>query len=318
MERESKRYLSFPCLAHKNELSVSLSTGWMKETQCRSPGEGCNHTTDGRMLGPCRATWNTSPWWQTCPVNSVWVWTFNLLSYLDVGSLLAQNASFTLIRVSAYRMNFMASVSSSLKKSYYPSLWASQVAHQERIFLPMQETQEILVWSLVEEDHMQDSMATSSSILVWRIPCKEPGGPQPMGSERVRGNLSTKQQQKICYIWHSFLSLSYILRLHLKPRRNLHTLLWRAPYTVTDKHCQDQEDTNKYNCISSQAFCFCVDLNSESKHNNKASEKATFSKSLFMCVHLCVYSEIQVNRFLGGMLLLLLSHFSRVWLCATP
>ena len=163
----------------------------------------------------------------------------------------------------------------------------------------MQETQETLVWSVVEEDHMQDGMATPSSILVWRIPCKEPGGLQPMGSKRVRGNLSTKQQ-KICYIWHSFLSLSYILRLHLKPRRNLyihsceelHTLLLIS--TVRTKKIK-----NKYNCISSQAFCFCVDLNSESKHNNKASEKATFSKSLFMCVHLCIYSEIQVNRFLG-------------------
>ena len=64
-----------------------------------------------------------------------------MLSYLDAGSLLTQIASFTLIKVSAYRMNFMASVSSSLKKGYYPSLWASQVAHGERICLPMHETQ---------------------------------------------------------------------------------------------------------------------------------------------------------------------------------
>ena len=239
------------------------------------------------MLGPRRATWNTSPWWQTRPVNSAWVWTFYLLSYLDAGSLLTQIASFTLIKVSAYRMNFMASVSSSLKKGYYPSLWASQVAHGERICLPMHETQETLVWSLVEEDHMQDGMATPSSILVWRIPCKEPGGLQSMGSKRVAGNLSAKQQQKFCYIWHSFLSLSYILRLHLKPKRNL----FRAPYTVTDKHCQDQEDTSKWNCIASQAFCFCVDLKTESKHNNKASEKATFSKLLFMCAFVCLFRD---------------------------
>ena len=188
---------------------------------------------------------------------------------------------------SAYRMNFMASVSSSLKKGYYPSLWASQVAHGERICLPMHETQETLVWSLVEEDHMQDGIATPSSILVWKIPCKEPGGLQSMGSKRVAGNLSAKQQQKFCYIWHSFLSLSYILRLHLKPKRNL----FRAPYTVTDKHCQDQEDTSKWNCIASQAFCFCIDLKTESKPNNKASEKATFSKLLFMCAFVCLFRD---------------------------
>ena len=39
-------------------------------------------------------------------------------------------------------------------------------------------------------------MATHSSILVWRIPrTEEPGGLQSMGSQRVRHDLATKQQQ---------------------------------------------------------------------------------------------------------------------------
>ena len=39
-------------------------------------------------------------------------------------------------------------------------------------------------------------MATHSSILAWRIPqTEEPGGPQSMGSLRVRHDLTTKQQQ---------------------------------------------------------------------------------------------------------------------------
>ena len=39
-------------------------------------------------------------------------------------------------------------------------------------------------------------MATYSSILAWKIPwTEEPGGLQSMGSQRVRHNLATKQQQ---------------------------------------------------------------------------------------------------------------------------
>ena len=39
-------------------------------------------------------------------------------------------------------------------------------------------------------------MATHSNILAWRIPWTEdPGGLQPMGSQRVRHDLATQQQQ---------------------------------------------------------------------------------------------------------------------------
>ena len=41
-------------------------------------------------------------------------------------------------------------------------------------------------------------MATYSSILAWRIPwTEEPGGLQSMGSQNVRYNLVTKQQQSL-------------------------------------------------------------------------------------------------------------------------
>ena len=51
----------------------------------------------------------------------------------------------------------------------------------------MQETQETQVWSLGQEDPLEKGMATLSSILAWRIPwTEEPGGLQPMGSQRVR------------------------------------------------------------------------------------------------------------------------------------
>ena len=46
---------------------------------------------------------------------------------------------------------------------------------------------ETQVWSLGQEDPLGEGMATQSSILAWRIPwTEEPGGPQPMGSQRVR------------------------------------------------------------------------------------------------------------------------------------
>ena len=51
----------------------------------------------------------------------------------------------------------------------------------------MQETQEMWVWSLGQEDPLQKKMATHSSILAWKIPWTEkPGGLQSTGSQRVR------------------------------------------------------------------------------------------------------------------------------------
>ena len=50
----------------------------------------------------------------------------------------------------------------------------------------MQESQEIGVRSLRQEDPPVEEMATHSSVLGWRIPWTEkPGGPQSMGSPRV-------------------------------------------------------------------------------------------------------------------------------------
>ena len=47
------------------------------------------------------------------------------------------------------------------------------------------------VQSLGEEDPLEEGMATHSSILAWRTPwTEEPGGPQSMGSQRVRHDRS--------------------------------------------------------------------------------------------------------------------------------
>ena len=44
--------------------------------------------------------------------------------------------------------------------------------------------QEMWVLSLGREDPLEESMATHSSILAWRIPEEEPGGLQSMGSKK--------------------------------------------------------------------------------------------------------------------------------------
>ena len=50
--------------------------------------------------------------------------------------------------------------------------------------------------SLGWEDPLEKKMATHYSILAWRIPRTEkPGGLQSTGSQRVRYNLLTEQQQ---------------------------------------------------------------------------------------------------------------------------
>ena len=62
----------------------------------------------------------------------------------------------------------------------------------------VQETQETQIWSLRQEDPLEDEMATHSSILVWKIPwTEEPGRLQFIGSQRVGQDWAPK------HAWHS-------------------------------------------------------------------------------------------------------------------
>jgi len=62
-------------------------------------------------------------------------------------------------------------------------LGASLVAQMLKNLPAMWET---WVWTLGQEDPLKKGMVTPSSILAWRIPwTEEPGGLQPMGSQRV-------------------------------------------------------------------------------------------------------------------------------------
>ena len=71
--------------------------------------------------------------------------------------------------------------------------WASLVAQQQRIHLPVQETQEMLVWSLGLEEPLEEEMATHASTFAWDIPwIEEPGGLQSRRSQRVGHDLQTE------------------------------------------------------------------------------------------------------------------------------
>ena len=53
----------------------------------------------------------------------------------------------------------------------------------------VQETQAMQVPSLGREDPLEEGLTIRSSILAWEIPgTEEPGGLQPMGSQRVRSD----------------------------------------------------------------------------------------------------------------------------------
>ena len=57
--------------------------------------------------------------------------------------------------------------------------------------------QEMQFWSLGHEDPLEKERAAHSGILAWEILwIEEPGGLQYMGSQRVRYNWGTKEQQQ--------------------------------------------------------------------------------------------------------------------------
>ena len=62
----------------------------------------------------------------------------------------------------------------------------------------VQEPQETWVQSLDQEDSLAEDVATHFSIPAWRTPwTEEPGGPQPIGSQRVRHDRSDLAYTKL-------------------------------------------------------------------------------------------------------------------------
>ena len=86
--------------------------------------------------------------------------------------------------------------------SFPPPSLSQLLQSQEKIYSDSLVTQvvrklsamwETWVQSLGQENPLEEGMAPDSSILAWRIPrTKEPGGPQSMGSQRVKHDWTTK------------------------------------------------------------------------------------------------------------------------------
>ena len=73
------------------------------------------------------------------------------------------------------------------EKAFSQHLTVSLGVHGGSAVKSLTAKQEMLVWSLGQEDLLEKEMATHSSILAWEIPgTEEPGGLQSMRSQRAR------------------------------------------------------------------------------------------------------------------------------------
>ena len=78
--------------------------------------------------------------------------------------------------------------------------WTSLMAQQVKNLPKVQETQEMWLWSLGQENPLEEEMATHFSILAWKIPWTEkPGGLQSKGLRGVERDWATKHIDDICY-----------------------------------------------------------------------------------------------------------------------
>ena len=104
---------------------------------------------------------------------------------------------------------------------------------------------------LGREDLLEGGMATHSGILAWRVPrTEEPGGLQPIGSQKVRHTWSDLARMNICFLsefpdkpswcnWARHLVATVFFRRNWKEKINFFTQFF--------KNCQciiDQTSTN--------------------------------------------------------------------------
>ena len=92
-------------------------------------------------------------------------------------------------------------------------LWASQVAQCVKNLPVMQATQGIRVWSLSQEDPLEEGMATHFNILAWRMSwTEEPGGLQSIGSQSQTRMKQLRLHTRIlcCIMYYTDISYSII------------------------------------------------------------------------------------------------------------
>ena len=97
---------------------------------------------------------------------------------------------------------------------------ASLGAQWRRIYLPMQETQEMQVRSLGQEDPLEGQMETHSGILAWRLQRTEkPGRLWPAGSQKSDMPETTEHPHTHQWLWlRAFIVASQVLSLTGEPR----------------------------------------------------------------------------------------------------
>ena len=97
--------------------------------------------------------------------------------------------------------------------------------------------QEMQAQSLDQKDPLEEEMATHSSILAYKIPWTEdPGGPQSIGSQRVRHSHAT-EHSSMAHTWHVHSMLCsnemYHNKKHyLRTMQNLTTEIYKENITT--------------------------------------------------------------------------------------
>ena len=105
------------------------------------------------------------------------------------------------------------------------------MAQQQRLCLPVQEMQ---VRSLGWEDALEESMATHSSILAWRIPwTEEPNGLQSIGCQRVGHNWAHTQAPRRHFSIKGFLPFFFLNSGFFIPEHSIDLCSMGKPFTKT-------------------------------------------------------------------------------------
>ena len=117
-----------------------------------------------------------------------WLTVTKEVGYYDWPILGHSHSTLVMVKEKCWRKGI--TVSRSLTRSHEEGFPIGSVVKNSPALQEMQETQ---VWSLGQEDPLEEGMATHSSILAWRIPWTEgPGSLQSKGLKRVRHNWTTE------------------------------------------------------------------------------------------------------------------------------
>ena len=111
----------------------------------------------------------------------------------------------------------------------------------------MQESQKTRVWSLGQEDPLEEDMATHSSILAWRIPwTEEPGGLRAMRLQKSRTRLKRFSTRACTFTTSAPRQPCFFLRkTHFNFTedpwniRDLWNVRIRCPFVSQGDECQD-------------------------------------------------------------------------------